>query len=153
GRRAGRGGSTARMQWARAVDGALRSLSRVWRWHNRRRIRPHNLKPPSRKKLLFEMLEPRLLLSADPVVSVSQGGVLSAQLTDGDDHVLVEKIGGNASDGYDVRVALTGYDAQIFSGVRSIIADGLDGDDSFMLVDITADVAVSVAGGAGDDTL
>src|SRR5438105_13150535 len=142
------------MRWARAIDGALRSLARAWHWHNRRRIRPHNLKPPSRRKLLFELLEPRVLLSASPTaVATVADGVLSAHLTDHDDQVLIPQLDGNATDGYQVKVTLGTFEAETFRGVHSIIADGLDGDDSFFLVDITADVAVSVDGGAGNDAL
>src|SRR5438094_3983006 len=149
-----RGRGTANgMQWARAIDGALRSLAHVWRWRNRRRIRPHNLKPPSRRKLLFELLEPRLLLSASPTaVATVTDGALAANLTSGADNVVFEKLGGDAASGYEIKVTLGSYDPETYAGVHSIIADGLGGDDSFFLVNVT-DLVVSVEGGDGNDKL
>ena len=76
------------MGWARAIDGALRSLARVWRFRTTPRRRPKH-KPPSRRRLLFEMLEPRLLLSASPAAVASvNDGVLVANLTEGADSVV-----------------------------------------------------------------
>ncbi len=140
------------MGWARAIDGALRSLARVWRFRTTPRRRPRH-KPPSRRRLLFEMLEPRLLLSASPtsVASVT-GGVLVANLTEGADSVVFEKIGGDADVGYSINVALGSYDAETYTAVRSIIADGLGGNDKFLLVGLPSDLPVTLSGGAGDDT-
>src|SRR5258706_9010364 len=140
------------MGWARAIDGALRSLARVWRFRTTPRRRPRH-KPPSRRRLLFEMLEPRLLLSASPtsVASVT-GGVLVANLTEGADSVVFENIGGDADVGYSISVALGSYDAETYTAVRSILADGLGGNDKFLLVGLPSDLPLTLSGGAGDDT-
>src|SRR5258706_324690 len=109
------------MGWARAIDGALRSLARVWRFRTTPRRRPRH-KPPSRRRLLFEMPEPRLLLSASPtsVASVT-GGVLVANLTEGADSVVFEKIRGNA--GNNVIIGGPGSDVLTGGGGTDKIVD------------------------------
>src|SRR5438552_8691039 len=140
------------MSWARAIDGALRSLARVWRFRTTPRRRPKH-KPPSRRRLLFEMLEPRLLLSASPAAVASvNDGVLVANLTEGADSIVFDKVGGDADVGYSISVALGSYDAETYTTIRSIIAYGLGGNDKFLLVGLPADLSVTLRGGSGDDT-
>src|SRR5438552_14970582 len=137
------------MSWARAIDGALRSLARVWPFRTTPRRRARH-KPPSRRRLLFETLEPRLLLSASPTpVAAVTDGVLVANLTEGADNVVIERTGGDADSGYSISVALGSYDAVTFEQVHSIIADGLGGNDKFLLVGLPSDLTVTLSGGAG----
>jgi Ca2+-binding RTX toxin-like protein len=99
--------------------------------------------------VLFEMLEQRLLLSGDPIGSLANG-ILTANLTDGVDRVVVTQIGASTA-GYtiDLRVGAT---TTRFQDVTSIVADGKDGDDTFEFVALSG-VAATVIGGAGTDTL
>ncbi len=48
---------------------------------------------PFRKKVLFEALENRLLLSADPVASLGTDGGLRLDLSEGNDQVVIEQTG------------------------------------------------------------
>lgn len=67
---------------------------------SRRRVRAVTIAPasrapaaPHRRKPVFEALENRLLLSADPLGVFAPGGVLALQLGAGDGRALVERIG------------------------------------------------------------
>ena len=128
------------MLWSGAIDAALSALSRMWRRPPQAPPRsPARLVPPYRRKLLFEMLEPRLLLSADPVASVS-AGVLSAQLSEGDDYVVVRQL--DAAPGGGVIVDLTvGSWTQTFGsldeGIVGIDLQGLGGLDTLKFIDLT----------------
>ena len=128
------------MLWSGAIDAALSALSRMWRRPPQAPPRSRaRLVPPYRRKLLFEMLEPRLLLSADPVASVS-AGVLSAQLSEGDDYVVVRQL--DAAPGGGVIVDLTvGSWTQTFGsldeGIVGIDLQGLGGLDTLKFIDLT----------------
>ncbi|MDB5856869.1 MAG: Hemolysin-type calcium-binding region, partial [Ramlibacter sp.] len=115
----------------------------------RRRARRHSIPPRFRRKVLFEMLEQRVLLSGDPIGSLASG-ILTANLTDGVDRVVVTQIGASTA-GYtiDLRVGDT---TTRFQDVTSIVADGKDGDDTFEFIALSG-VAATVTGGAGTDTL
>src|SRR5439155_10950777 len=89
--------------------------------------------------------------SPTPVAAVTDG-VLVANLTEGADNVVIEKTGGDTDSGYSISVALGSYDAVTFDQVHSIIADGLGGNDKFLLVGLPSDLTVTLSGGAGDDT-
>jgi hypothetical protein len=110
------------------------------------------VKPQLARKVLFETLEQRILLSASPTpLATVADGILNANLTDGDDNVLIEQIGGDEETGFDVRITVGDCDPEVYTGVGSIVVDGMDGNDTFEFVDITIDV--NLIGGAGTDTL
>ena len=112
---------------------------------------PTEPKPQLGRKVLFESLEQRILLSADPVTA-ADAGALDVDLTDGDDNVLIEQIdsdGDTFAD--DIRVTIGTGTPLVFTDIDSITVDGLEGDDTFEFVNITIDVTVT--GGEGSDTL
>ncbi len=103
----------------------------------------------------FEALEPRMLLSADPLLAGVVGSAgLHLNLTEADDSVLVRQVG-TASDGgaiVDMSMAgLTQTYGTADSGIQSISVDGLGGNDSFRFIDVT--VPTQLHGGSGFDTL
>jgi len=49
--------------------------------------------PPFRRQPLFESLENRLLLSANPAVALAADGVLAVQGSDGADHAVLSHAG------------------------------------------------------------
>ena len=108
------------------------------------------VQPPFRRKVLFEMLEQRILLSGDPLASVTDGQ-LSAQFGDGADSVVMSQIGDAGEDGSIIIDMTYGGTTQQYAGVRSIVLDGGAGDDSFQFMGVTADV--HLFGGGGDDHL
>ncbi len=110
------------------------------------------VKPQLARKVLFETLEQRILLSASPTpLAGVTDGTLTTSLTDGDDNVLIEQIGPSATTGFDIQITVGDYDPEVYTGVDSIVVDGLEGDDTFEFVDITVDV--DLTGGDGTDTL
>src|SRR5438067_4635358 len=130
------------MRWARAVEGALEALARIW---SRRSNRPPHsrfkrVRPPHRRRVLFEMLEPRLLLSADPAIVVT-GNALDAQLTDGADQLAVTRLGTASDGGSIVNLSLGAWSQDYGSadaGIASITLDGGGGDDSLQIIDLTS---------------
>ncbi|HZY14981.1 MAG TPA: LEPR-XLL domain-containing protein, partial [Ramlibacter sp.] len=103
--------------------------------------------------MLFEMLEQRLLLSADPLAAV-QAGVLTAELTGGSDTLVLTQVGRSAGGGVIVDLTMGTVTTRFGdddAGISSIVVDGGAGDDSYRFVGLEADV--SVQGGEGDDTL
>jgi hypothetical protein len=113
--------------------------------------RPVQPQPKLGRKVLFESLEQRILLSADPVAAVTDGA-LDVDLTDSDDNVLIEQYDdGDETNGIDIRITIDDELLGEYHGVGSITVDGLDGDDTFEFVDIT--IGVTVTGGEGGDTL
>ena len=112
--------------------------------------RPAQPQPKLGRKVLFESLEQRILLSADPVAAITDGA-LDVDLTDSDDNVVIEQLGGNETDGYEIRITVGDRDPLDFTGVDTITVDGLEGDDTFEFINITVDVTVT--GGEGSDTL
>jgi hypothetical protein len=148
-------GSGSVAAWWHGTDAALKSLAGAWLRKAKLHFEPKTRaksKPPFRRTMLFEMLEQRILLSASltPLADVS-GGVLTTSLGADADHVLMEQIGGNATDGFDIRISVGAYDPETYSGVSSVVADGKGGDDSFKFVGVTT--PVSLTGGAGTDIL
>src|SRR4051794_38548978 len=110
-----------------AVTGLLRSAtSAVRRFVKRsgtanphRRARRQKQKPPFPRKVLIEMLEQRLLLSATPSFAVSAGGTLDAQFTDAGDQVSFTQLaGGDTTAGFNIKVTLAGSADRTFSGVK-----------------------------------
>ncbi|MDB5862130.1 MAG: repeat-containing protein, partial [Ramlibacter sp.] len=109
--------------------------------------------PPCRRKVLFEMLEQRLLLSGDPLASV-QNGVLSAELTDGADTLVVRQVEQSLAGGVILDLTVGGVTSRFgthAAGIDRIEVRGGKGDDSFRFVDITVDV--DVRGDDGSDRL
>ncbi|MCB1998993.1 MAG: LEPR-XLL domain-containing protein, partial [Rhodoferax sp.] len=108
---------------------------------------------PRRESLILEGLEPRLLLSADPVTTLA-GGVLQATLTDGADTVLIEQAGTSANGGVIVRLTVNGTLASYgdsSTGVTHVQIQGLSGDDRFKL-NSPLGATLSIDGGEGLDT-
>jgi Lipase len=113
-----------------------------------------NLTPPLRRKVLFEALEARLLLSADPLASLASDGLLRLNLTDGDDQVVVRQVGEAGASGAILdltRGAITERYGADGAGVREILAEGGGGDDTFRFLAVT--IAARIDGGAGSDWL
>jgi hypothetical protein len=135
------------------------------RWGRRTKPAPASAsrsahKPPFRRKVLFETLEQRILLSGDPVGAGFAGGVLNANFDSDSDRVLIETTGLSAGGGCDVRITHSadgghGDESYTYGGVTGIIADGGDGDDIFTIASNTADFALDIAitGGDGDDDI
>ena len=121
-------------------------------------------RPPFQKKVLFEAMEPRLLLSGDPTIGVAAGihTVTFAGTTD--DVVGVHLVSTVASTNGGVIVDLTYFDnsatpilktltlGTAADGVLGLVLDTGDGNDSVRLLDELA-IPVTVMGGAGTDTL
>jgi len=148
-------------RWSRDVmalwrDRALSSLARRFAWFSARRaalrraLRP---RPPHRRKVLFEMLEQRILLSGNPLASLN-AGVMTTQLGDDSDDVVVTQVGSASDGGVIVDLTVGGLTERYGSadeGIFDIVADGAGGDDSFQFIDVTA--SVHLLGGEGSDTL
>ncbi|HYF20518.1 MAG TPA: LEPR-XLL domain-containing protein, partial [Ramlibacter sp.] len=134
----------------RKVGASALSLSRLFP----RRDRPHRDSPPFRRKLVFEMLEQRLLLSADPIGAVDDHGVLRPYLTEGADQVVISRTAAADDGGIIIDLTVGGL-TQTFGtqqvGITSVEVDGLGGDDRFVIVDL--DKPLTVSGGGGNDTL
>src|SRR5262245_51888426 len=112
---------------------------------------------PRRPSFALEMLEPRLLLSGDPVTSIVNDQ-LSVAFTDADDTVVINQAGGAQSANGGVVVTLTYGGAQhIFgdatNGIKGLVLDLSDGDDSVELSQDPIAISVSVIGGSGSDGL
>jgi hypothetical protein len=116
---------------------------------------------PRRPNFALEVLEPRLLLSADPVLSLSNTGVLTAHLTDTADNAIVAlnhvttPDGVAADGGLIIDLTVNGVTQQYGDanvGVTSIVLQGLGGDDGFTLVDALP-IDVTIDGGADVDTI
>lgn len=116
-------------------------------------IRPRPSAPPFRRKSVFERLESRLLLSADPVALFGTDGVLELVLGDGDDRAIVERLGASDAGGDIVAVsfgAVTEQYGNHFLGVMRLLIDAGAGDDWLRIVGVTA--MTDVIGGLGTDT-
>src|SRR4051812_25374042 len=97
----------------RKVGARALSLSRLFPPH-----RPRPLvgsMPHYRRRVLFEMLEQRVLLSGDPLGAVS-GGVLTAHLTDDADHVVVTQVGPSSGSGFSIDLTV-GSVTERYTGV------------------------------------
>ncbi len=115
---------------------------------------------PRRPNFALEILEPRLLLSADVSLNPNTG-VLTAQLTDAADTAIVAlnhvatPSGVAADGGLIVDLTINGVTQQYGDanvGVTSIVLQGLGGDDEFTLVDALP-IEVIIDGGADSDTI
>ena len=82
-------------------------------------------RPALRRKVLFEAMEPRLLLSA----SVDGAGVLHAALTTGDDNAMIEQVGAAAVNGSATIKLTINTVSTSYSGVRGIDLQALTGHD------------------------
>jgi len=117
---------------------------------------------PRRPNFALEVLEPRLLLSADPVVSLNTNtGVLTAQLTDTADTAVVALNKAAAPDGVAadggliIDLTINGALQQFGDaehGVTGIVLQGLGGNDDFTLVEALP-IEVTIDGGADNDTI
>ena len=110
--------------------------------------------PPIRRKLMFEALEERLLLSGNPLATVSAAGLLQAQFTTDADQVLVQQVGTAVDGGAIIDLSTTGLTERYGSaatGIQGVDLKGLSGNDSFKLVGLTVDAGID--GGEGSDTL
>ena len=67
---------------------------------------PPVLRRAAPRKVLFEPLEQRILLSSDP--GNLADGVLTKNLTAGDDDVLIEQTGDTLLGGYDIKITVAG---------------------------------------------
>ncbi len=110
---------------------------------------------PRRHPVIFESLEKRILLAADPILAVLDSeGELTLNLTDDADSVIVQHIGENAGGGEIVSIQSGGV-TQISGdgdrGITSIFGDAGEGADSLELHGITSNA--TLLGGGGDDTL
>lgn len=120
----------------------------------RRAAEPSSPGVPRRRKPVFEALENRLLLSADPLGALAENGVLSLVLGDGDDAALVERVGAAQSGGDIVAVtlgAVTQRYGDPFLGIFRLLIDAGAGDDWLRLLGVTA--RTEIIGGLGTDTL
>ena len=138
------------MQWFRQLASRL-TQAQVARRKSVERSR-------RREPLQLEAMEPRILLSGDPN-GVLTSGVLTGSLTDAADHVVVALStvnGGSAADGGLIIDLTINGDRETFGtatvGVRSVVLDGLAGNDTFTLA---ADLAIplTIQGGAGSDSI
>ena len=108
---------------------------------------------PQRRKPVFEALENRLLLSADPLGTLAGDGVLALQLGAGDDQALVERIGASDAGGDIVAVTIGTVTQQFgdqFFGIVRLLIDAGAGDDWLRIRGVT--VATDIIGGLGTDT-
>src|ERR1700674_5616976 len=109
--------------------------------------------PPLRRRPLFESLENRLLLSADPLAALAADGVLAVLGTDGADQAIIQHVGTSADGGEIVDLNFTGMTQRFgdqTAGVRSVQADLGAGDDLIQLVDLYS--TANIIGGNGDDS-
>src|SRR3990172_2321603 len=116
----------------RDAQAALKSLASAWQRRQKGRPAPYRrseLEPPFRRKVLFEMLEQRILLSGSPFAAVS-AGVLSTNLDGANDDVVVQQLGETpGSTGYDIRITVGALAPETYNSVSSIVVDGLGGND------------------------
>src|SRR5262245_12790844 len=112
---------------------------------NNRRRAPLNRQSSQRRKVQFEAMEPRVLLSADPVITLGTASVVEISQHDklaADGGVIVDlKING--------QLTTLGGEA---AGIHSLTITGSAGDDSFEFLNPLS-VGVSIDGGDGTDTL
>ncbi|HKS62428.1 MAG TPA: LEPR-XLL domain-containing protein, partial [Xanthobacteraceae bacterium] len=145
------------------LDKVVRDLFRGKDRSKHRRTGPAPVSTkPRRPNFALEVLEPRLLLSADPVVSLNTNtGVLTAQLTDTADTAVVAlnqvatPSGVAADGGLIIDLTINGVTQQYGdanAGVTSIVLQGLGGDDDFTLVEALP-IEVTIDGGADNDTI
>lgn len=116
--------------------------------------RPASTQPPFPRRVLFEALEPRLLLSADAIGALDAAGRLDVVLDDTGQEVTIRRLGDAAQGGARVRVEM-GASFWDFgdegAGVHRVVVTGGAGDDRF---DVTsAGVEVLVDGRGGSDAL
>ncbi len=118
----------------------------------RRAVRAH------RRDFMLEAMEPRLLLSADPLVS-SAAGAYTATFGNSDDVVGIELVSSAVSgvivdltyiDNASVLTKVTLGDAT--NGVTNLTIFGGDGNDRFTADALGAGVSLTIHGGAGNDT-
>jgi hypothetical protein len=146
----------------RRADAALGNVASAWRRSGNPRpasTRSQRVRPPFRRKVLFEMLEQRILLSGDPVSGGVVGGTLNANFSELNDNVVITATGATAGGGYNVNIRYSsGAGAQEtynYAGVTAIVVNAAGGDDSISLVSDTPDFAmnVTIVGGEGNDSI
>jgi len=104
---------------------------------------------PFRRKMQFQPLEPRLLLSSDPLGALTNG-ILSVRLTDAAESVVMTQLAGGVDGGVTIDLQVNGV-TERYTGVQGISVNAEGGDDTLRFVDVT--VALQVSGGAGNDTI
>jgi len=135
----------------RAAAPALRTLSQRVRQAFSALVPRPAIAP---KAVRFESLEPRLLLSGDPVfATLAANGALTLNLTDASETVVIDQLSSSAN-GAIISVKIGALVAQNFgttnAGVLSIVGDGKLGNDVFTLKSNVA-VPVTLQGGGGGD--
>ena len=108
-----------------------------------------------RRRPFFEPLEPRLLLSGDPLTAALSNGVLTLTLDADTPDVRIEHLSTNA-DGSEVVDVQAGDWRQLFGvgddgGVTDLVIRGSAGDDRIDLTGVWS--SATITGGEGDDTL
>ena len=138
------------MNWLRQLS------SRINQSLGARRAMAHRALRDRKAPMRLEALEPRVLLSADPTASITNG-VLTATFT-GDDDVVDIRLASTAASGNGgvvVNLHYNGADhtfGDATNGITSVLLDTGAGNDTIRLVD-PLQVPLTLAGGAGDDML
>ena len=141
------------------LDKVVRDLFHGGDRPQRRRIGTVRTPAKSRRpNFALEILEPRLLLSADPVTSINDQNQLSVTFADADDAVVIDQAGDAQSANGGFIVTLTYGGAQhtfgdATTGITSLALDLAGGDDSVQLSQDPISIPISVIGGSGDDRL
>jgi hypothetical protein len=105
-------------------------------WRNSSGLKSDQKFIPARvrnQSYMLEALEPRLLLSATPFAFDAGSGLLTVT-GDNNDNILVIDESAHDATGSTIKLTLDGTDSPIFSAVKSIQVDALDGNDSISLV-------------------
>ncbi len=118
-------------------------------WRQGKKALAKTNKPLQSRGLLFEALEPRVLMSAD--ITIDTAGLLNMQGDASDNTFVIEQTAVNET-GATLSLTLDGGPAQIFSGVKGLLVNTADGNDSIELLN-TITVDATLGGGKGDDNL
>ena len=139
------------MNWLRQLSSRINQSLSARRTMAHRALRERNTPP-----LRLEALEPRVLLSADPLTSITSGA-LTATFSGDNDVVDVRLASTTASGngGVIVNLRYNGSDhlfGDATNGITGVSLDAGAGNDTITLVD-PLQIPLTVVGGAGDDTL
>ena len=132
--------------WRQLLD---RQFTRNLRVRFERLWNASNAKPRRKRRLVFEPLEARLLLSAD-IAPVD--GVLSIFGTDGDDSLVMRELEAEADSAARLAVVLNNESFELYlEGIETIKVDLGEGADAMVLEGSTALPAVQIDLGDGDN--
>ena len=123
-------------------------------WRQGKKALAKTNKPLQSRGLLFEALEPRVLMSGDTIGNLVDGA-LAGILTGSNDAVVVEMAGVADDGGLIIDLTVNSVTEQFGSstvGVKSIVLDGLGGDDQITVNQALA-IDLNITGGSGNDTL